>query len=133
MRTNALGIAMSLSDSAVCHGCGKRGHIFRSMQVKSLQPVRYRQQDSQTQSQAQRPKVQYRHANNNSDQVFQCTGSSTPPMRVEMTVNGASLTMEVDTGASVSLISENTYRTTWTAAKRPPLQPSDNSSLHVLR
>ena len=46
-------------------------------------------------------------------------------MRVELTVNGASLTMEVDTGASVSLISENTYRTTWTAAKRPPLQPSD--------
>ena len=40
-------------------------------------------------------------------------------------MNGASLTMEVDTGASVSLISENTYRTTWTAAKRPPLQPSD--------
>ena len=46
-------------------------------------------------------------------------------MRVELTVNGALLTMEVDTGASVSLISENTYRTTWTAAKRPPLQPSD--------
>ena len=46
-------------------------------------------------------------------------------MRVELTVNGASLTMEVDTGASVSLISENTYRTTWTAAKRPPLQRSD--------
>ena len=46
-------------------------------------------------------------------------------MRVELTVNGASLTMEVDTGASVSLISEHTYRTTWTAAKRPPLQPSD--------
>ena len=35
------------------------------------------------------------------------------------------LTMEVDTGASVSLISNQTYRTTWTATKRPPLQPSD--------
>ena len=48
-----------------------------------------------------------------------------PPMRVELTLNGASLTMEVDTGASVSLISENSYRTTWTAAKRPTLQPSE--------
>ena len=33
--------------------------------------VRHRQQDSQTHPQAQRPKVQYRHANTNSDQVFQ--------------------------------------------------------------
>ena len=70
-------------------------------------------------------KVRYRYANTKPDQVFQCTGSSTPPIRVELTVNGAPLTMEVDTGASVSLISDQTYRTTWTAAKRPPLQPSD--------
>ena len=87
--------------------------------------VRHKQHDSQRHSQQQSPKVQYRHANTNSDQVFQCTGSSTPPIRVELTVNGAVLTMEVDTGASVSLISDQTYRTTWTAAKRPPLQPSD--------
>ena len=33
--------------------------------------------------------------------------------------------MEVDKGASVSLISENTYHSTWLAKKRPPLQPSD--------
>ena len=109
---------------AICHDCGKRGHIRASCKSRST-TVRHRQQDSQSHPQAQRPKVQYRHANTNSDQVFQCAGSSTPPMRVELTVNGAVLTMEVDTGASVSLISEHTYRTTWTAAKRPPLQPSD--------
>ena len=45
-------------------------------------------------------------------------------MPVELTVNGATLSMEVDTGASVSLISENTFRSTWLAKKRPPLQPS---------
>ena len=33
--------------------------------------------------------------------------------------------MELDTGTSVSLISENTYRNTWTATNRPPLLPSD--------
>ena len=76
----------------VRHGCGKRGHIIAACKSKST-PVRHRQQDSQTQPQAQRPKVQYRH-NNNSDHVFQCTGSSTPPMRVELTVNGATLTMD---------------------------------------
>ena len=46
-------------------------------------------------------------------------------MHFELTVNGATLSMEVDTGASVSLISENTYRSTWLTKKRPPLQPSD--------
>ena len=109
---------------AVCHHCGKRGHIQASCRARST-TVRHRQHDSQLHSQQQSSKVQYRHANTNSDQVFQCTGSSTPPIRVELTVNGAALTMEVDTGASVSLISDQTYRTTWTAAKRPPLQPSD--------
>ena len=38
-------------------------------------------------------------------------------MRVELTVNGATLPMELDTGASVSLIKENTYRNTWLAKK----------------
>ena len=109
---------------AVCHHCGKRGHIQASCRARST-TVRHRQHDAQLHSQQQSSKVQYRHANTNPDQVFQCTGSSTPPMRVELTVNGALLTMEVDTGASVSLISDQTYRTTWTAAKRPPLQPSD--------
>ena len=46
-------------------------------------------------------------------------------MRIELTVNGAILSMEVDTGASVSLISENTYHSTWLAKKRLPLKPSD--------
>ena len=46
-------------------------------------------------------------------------------MRVELTVNGATLPMVLDTGDSFSLIRENTYRNTWLAKKRPPLQPSD--------
>ena len=46
-------------------------------------------------------------------------------MRVELTVNHAPLTMELDTGASVLLVSESTYRSTWSAKHRPPLQQSD--------
>ena len=45
-------------------------------------------------------------------------------MSFELTVNSATLSMEVDTGASVSLIRGNTYRSMWLAKKRPPLQPS---------
>ena len=35
------------------------------------------------------------------------------PIQVKVTVDGAPLTMEVDTGASVSFVSEATYRQLW--------------------
>ena len=35
---------------------------------------------------------------------------SSPPVEVDVVVNGTSLTMEVDTGAAVSIISEKTRR-----------------------
>ena len=47
-------------------------------------------------------------------------------MLVTVQLNGASLSMEVDTGATASLISDSTsYHTLWTADAAPPLQPSD--------
>ena len=61
----------------------------------------------------------------NANNIFQCTGSLMPPICVELSVNGTTLVMKVDTGASVSPISENTYRNTSTAVKRMPLLPSD--------
>ena len=38
--------------------------------------------------------------------------------------------MELDTGAAVSVISEQTYKTTWNAEKAPPIQPT-NMQLHM--
>ena len=46
------------------------------------------------------------------------------PIMVTMNVSGADLSMEVDTGAHFSLISESTYRTLWPGAE-PCLQPSN--------
>lgn len=44
------------------------------------------------------------------------------PIELEVTLNGAKTTMELDTGASRSIISETTYRKLW---KEPPvLEPS---------
>ena len=51
-------------------------------------------------------------------------------MCVELTLNKANVIMEVDTGASVSLLSESTYRRLWPAVTRPPLLPSD-ARLHI--
>lgn len=42
-------------------------------------------------------------------------------------VNGVKLTMKIDTGASLSLISEATYRQTWPSGSIPPIQPSSSN------
>ncbi len=44
------------------------------------------------------------------------------PIEVELTVNGADMTMELDMGAAISIIGEQTYRSTWPSAT--PLEPS---------
>ena len=43
------------------------------------------------------------------------------PILVNVEVDGQNLSMELDTGASVSLISEKTYLSSWTDRERPPL------------
>lgn len=43
-----------------------------------------------------------------------------PPYKVEVDVGGKSLTMEVDTGASLSLVSESTFKKQWPKEKLSP-------------
>lgn len=40
-------------------------------------------------------------------------------------VNGVNVRMEVVTGASLSILSESTYRKLWTGEQAPPLQHTD--------
>ena len=44
------------------------------------------------------------------------TNSKVPPLNVAMLVSRANLVMEVDAGASTSIISETMYRNTWSTA-----------------
>ena len=50
--------------------------------------------------------------------------TSAKPIRVSVVINGQSLDMELDTGASVSLISESTYFKLWNSDSLPTLKPS---------
>ena len=45
--------------------------------------------------------------------VLKQTGSKLPPLRVSLQLDDCKITMEVDTGASVSIMSEDTYRKIW--------------------
>ena len=45
--------------------------------------------------------------------MYNVTGSPVQPLKVTVIVNGVNLEMEVITGASASIISEQTYNQLW--------------------
>ena len=95
---------------AVCHKCNKKGHI--SKDCKS--PV---QQKSDTTSSTKPCKktqwLDWLQTDDTSDSetelpVLRINSKSSHPIRVEVKINGKLIQMEVDTGATVSIISEQT-------------------------
>jgi len=50
--------------------------------------------------------------------------NSSAPILVTLEVNGVNLTMELDTGATLSIISEETYHKLFSADKAPTLKAS---------
>ena len=92
---------------ATCHSCGKKGHIKRACR-SSRQPQR-RGRNAPTPRGKERTKwVDKDQSGEDSDSsvdVHMVGKSSTKPIRVNVRVNGKPLSMEVDTGAAVSLIS----------------------------
>ena len=55
--------------------------------------------------------------------LFYTQGQNTPaPILVTLKVNGINLEMELDTGATLSVISEQTYHKLFSAGKAPPLK-----------
>lgn len=57
--------------------------------------------------------------------LFYMSRKRTPPLLVTVKVNGELCEMEVDTGAGISLVSEETYRKKWKGSQIPVLRPSD--------
>lgn len=49
--------------------------------------------------------------------LFRMTNESTKPLHVKVLVNGKELTMEVDTGASISLVTKETFDNLWQRRK----------------
>ena len=62
--------------------------------------------------------------------LFNINGLGHQLFYVTLKVHGEPLQMELDTGAAVSVMSEQTYKTVWNAEKAPPMQPA-KVQLHV--
>ena len=92
---------------ATCHGCGKKGHIKRACK-SSRQPRRRGRKTPTPRGKEVTKWVNKDQSDEDSDEsveVHVVGKSLTNLIHVEVRINGKPLSMEVDTGAAVSLIS----------------------------
>ena len=106
-----------------CHACGKKGHISKACRSRRNPTEASRKnKHPQTLTMTEHTEVD----SDSSDQsynLFSIESQAGKPIQVNLTVNEKPLTMELDTGASYSLISEQTYKATWSEGA-PSLQQS---------
>ena len=113
---------------AQCHSCGKKSHISKACRgKKSTEKASRHHHKSQTftmfelTDNSESPKDD---TDDESYNLFAIGSQSATPIQVEVTINQKLLTMEIDTGASYSLISEHTYQSIWPEKDGPMLQES---------
>ena len=101
--------------TAECCKCGKKGHIARA--CRSKPPTQ----------EPRLPRKSTQHATHIVTEdledytMYNLTGMSVKPLKVTVSVDNVDLDMEVDTGASVSIISEETYNRLWPEGQQPSL------------
>ena len=95
-----------------CHNCGKVGHLKKVCR-QALKPEKSTSQGrGRVNVMQDNTQEHYEQTDNGHSeyQLFTMTSSSNSPLKVEMTLGGKPHTMEIDTGASVSVISKTTYQ-----------------------
>ncbi len=90
----------------VCHICGKKGHLAKKL--------RGRKSKLKNTKDGGKPHAKTHHIGEaeqeeTSYSMFNLSETRSDPLYATVQVNGASLKMEIDTGASASIISEETY------------------------
>ena len=124
-----------------CFYCHKRGHIAAVCLQKrrnSKQPRKSPQEQQYQQPERKQNKVprkfEKKHTNMMEEttefkhfseyQMYNCCTAG-QPLLVELLVQGVPVSMEVDTGATLSIISCQIYNTAWTRTQALPIKPSN--------
>lgn len=123
---------------AKCHACGKIGHISRACRGKTTgkpEGVQQRRQPAgrgkPTHLLSEQEQENFTEDSPNNENptaaysMFAFRTKSTTPYQVAISIHGTPIVMEVDTGASLSVISEATYVDLHRAGRAPPLVNSD--------
>ena len=110
--------------TATCHYCKKLGHLASVCRKKA------RDLKSDTRG-GGKPRNHKLATEDNSDEpedpvysLYHTTAGRPRPTEVSVTLNMAETVMEVDTGATLSVMSDGTYNRLWVPDARPPLLPS---------
>ena len=111
---------------AECHKCGLKGHIARVCRAKSSAGAQRKTAKTSYRGQNITNCVQADQDSDSTDDppddslVCQINGDSSRTMNVQLQINGIPLFMEIDTGAAVSIISEQTQRNLFPTATFQP-------------
>ena len=89
----------------VCHNCNKRGHLARVCHAKGSQSQGRTRITRRTQWLEQGPEA----SDPEEDVIFSIGSKTTPPYQVVVEINDQPITMEIDTGAAVSIVSRETW------------------------
>ena len=108
-----------------CHYCNKKGHLIAVCHKKK---AKEKGDAGSSKDQAQANVVEDEEESEDYS-LFKVTGNtSSKPLLADISINGVSVEVEIDTGASVSLMGEDTYRLVQDPEK--PLQHS-TAKLHT--
>ena len=108
---------------AECRNCKRKGHIARA--CRSMPRAQQTMQPREQQTHLLMDGEHHEGSNDPAYPLFNVTHTSAKPMLVTVKLNQIPTNMEVDTGASVSLISKDTYDKLWpNSAAAPPLKQS---------
>ena len=108
-----------------CRFCKKIGHIERACRSK-LKQDRTKGNSNQTHnlSLSSEDSVKGCESETTDEYSMYHVQSRHTPIMVTLKLNGAPISMELDTGAGISIVSKQTYDQLWPVSKRPPIRPS---------
>ena len=121
-----------LHKDSECKNCKKKehlAHVCHSKKAETNRPSQRHKKTRRTNPQQTNSVVATDTAETNDTDasaytLFNVSSSPSKPYVVTMQVNGTELPMEVDTGASLTLISKTTFDKPWNAQEAPNLQPT---------
>ena len=94
---------------AVCHGCGKKGHVCRR-KLKPLKALPGRANVVEADSSEERPQSDESLSDDLISNLHQVSGSAPSPYRVPLHIKGKPAEMVVDTGAAVTIMPKDLWQ-----------------------
>ena len=112
--------------TAACQNCGKVGHIAKVCRSRRQTGNPRKPVQKQTTHQVQEDHTAWKETDESSEEydLFKVTDRSRLPLLVTVILEGATTKMELDTGATMSLISQATYSKLWDKGSAPLLRPT---------